>query len=170
MGRQLILLYPHNNYLKQLNHLPPPLTKKADKILNGVEEYPKILPESRILLVLKFWFTMFSLSYIFPSTFMNRISPILSKFKEISNKSKKLVYFNKKGLQREKVMCTICLHRLGVLQREARQGLGFRSSRYLIDILYTNTLLMNLSNSSWSQKLIKLKSLILAQIERWWYA
>ena len=46
----------------------------------------------------------------------------------------------------------------------------FEAMRYLIDILYTNTLLMNLSNSSWSQKLIKLKSLILAQIERWWYA
>ena len=48
--------------------------------------------------------------------------------------------------------------------------LRFQPLRYLIDILYTNTLLMNLSNSSWSQKQIKLKSLILAQIERWWYA
>ena len=67
-------------------------------------------------------------------------------------------------------MCIICLHRLGVIQRVSEERLRFEPCRYLKDILYTNTLLMNLSNSSWSQKLIKLKSLILAQIERWWYA
>ena len=49
-------------------------------------------------------------------------------------------------------------------------GIGF-DLRYLIDILYTNTLLMNLSNTVVRvTKKIKLKSLILAQIERWWYA
>ncbi len=52
----------------------------------------------------------------------------------------------------------------------SKEEIRFEALRYLIDILYTNTLLTNLSNISWSQKLIKLKSLILAQIERWWYA